>query len=49
VSVRDEVDSGGGETGGRTLDALSAEHRKERETLSDQGIDQQVDRTADGR
>ena len=49
MSVTDEVDSGGEETGGRTLDALSAEHRKEGETLSDQGIDQQVDRTADGR
>ena len=49
MSVTDEVDSGGEETGGRTLDALSAEHRKEREALSDQGIDQQVDRTAGGR
>ena len=49
MSVTDEVDSSREETGGRTLDALSAEHRTKRETLSGQGIGQQADRTADGR
>jgi hypothetical protein len=47
--VTDEVDSSSEETGGMSLDVLGAEHRKNRETLSDQGIDQQVDRTAGGR
>ena len=45
MRVTEEADPSGEETGGRSPDGLDAERRQKRETLSDQGVEDQADRT----